>query len=257
MAELFTLVFWINDIFEDFERHVQRTQICAKLVDDVPQMTAFFGDCYWAAFGWRQETEPGPLPERVPKLIPTQVDPSSGEFTGHSLGNPIQALPIPLLKNHADDDSEQFSPGLIMQVDFEMRSSVVPAVGAAEIFNPAVVVETKISPRLIDQIDASLQSRPTKALDPVRLPQVSAGYPHLDVLMQIAERGVSAKWRDGPIARRLLQKNHNSCSKHLHAVARNIRHGQGAGEYLVVDGNTLDIRSYVICSPLGAALKKE
>ncbi|KAJ8533349.1 hypothetical protein ON010_g13905 [Phytophthora cinnamomi] len=241
------------------------------------------------------------------------------EFTGHSLGNPIQALPIPLLKNHADDDSEQFSPGLIMQVNFEMTSSVVPAVGAAEMFNPAVV-ETKISPGLINQIDASLQSRsviaagatdplvsrgklshvdsnqkrltstsqitwtsysariilhslgselpreeakstqihrregcvrsdptkhdaidmsackslsdcthtqqfsveeatrfvrgqttrdnrPTKALDPVRRQQGLGGYPHLDVLMQIAEREVSAKWRDGLIARRPPPKN--------------------------------------------------
>ncbi|KAJ8569283.1 hypothetical protein ON010_g5980 [Phytophthora cinnamomi] len=232
-----------------------------------------------------------------------------------------------------------------MQVDFEMKSGVVSAAGAAERFNPAVV-ETKISPGLIDQVDASLQSRSvtaagaadpfasqeklthvdsiqncltstnqitltsysakitqhsletellreeakitqinrregcvrshpaeqevidmsackslsdcirthqlsvedatrfvrgqttrdgrhTKASDPVRLQHVLDGYPHLDVLVQIAEHGLKKK-----------------------AVTRNIRHGQDAGEYLVVDGSILHIWPSVICSPLGAVLKK-
>ncbi|ETI54057.1 hypothetical protein F443_03087, partial [Phytophthora nicotianae P1569] len=62
--------------------------------------------------------------------------------------------------------------------------------------------------------------RPNKALDPDRLQLVLQGYPHLDLLIRIAERGLEAQWIPGPSRRGPPPKNHGSCKRYLRAVTR-------------------------------------
>ncbi|EGZ26967.1 hypothetical protein PHYSODRAFT_477112, partial [Phytophthora sojae] len=99
--------------------------------------------------------------------------------------------------------------------------------------------------------------RPNKALDPDRLRYVLRGYPHLDLLINIATKGIEAQWGDGPIPVRPPPKNHGSCRRHLKAVGKSIRAGQDSGQYMVVDADILERWSNVICSPLGAVEKKD
>ncbi|OWZ06290.1 LOW QUALITY PROTEIN: hypothetical protein PHMEG_00021475 [Phytophthora megakarya] len=99
-------------------------------------------------------------------------------------------------------------------------------------------------------------SRPNKAIDPDRLRLVLHGYPHLDLLVEIAEHGIDALWRSGPAPRRPPPKNHGSCRRYLQAVTRSIREGQSSGQYLVVDADILNLWPEVVCSPLGAVEKK-
>ncbi|EEY68687.1 uncharacterized protein PITG_19002 [Phytophthora infestans T30-4] len=98
--------------------------------------------------------------------------------------------------------------------------------------------------------------RPNKAIDPERLHRVLRGYPPLDELTKIAEVGTDVEWRQGPMKNRPPPKNHGSCRRYLRAVTRSIREGQDAGQYMVVEAETLDRWSEITCSSLGAVVKK-
>jgi hypothetical protein len=99
--------------------------------------------------------------------------------------------------------------------------------------------------------------RPNKAINPDRLRLVLQGYPHLDLLIAIAEQGIDVSWHQGPTPRRPPPKNHGSCRRYLRAVTRSIREGQDSGQYLVVDADILEQWPDVVCSPLGAVEKKD
>jgi hypothetical protein len=94
-----------------------------------------------------------------------------------------------------------------------------------------------------------MDSRPNKALEPNRLRFVLDGYPHLDMLVQIAENGIDVEWKKGPTPRRPLPKNHGSCRRYLRAITRSFRDGQDTGQYI------LERWPEVIGSPLGAVEK--
>ncbi|GMF62890.1 unnamed protein product [Phytophthora fragariaefolia] len=86
----------------------------------------------------------------------------------------------------------------------------------------------------------SVDSRHNKALDPKRLRAVPDGYPHVDLLVEIARNVIAVEWKQGPKPRRPPPKNHGSCRRYLRAITRRIREGQDAGQYLIVDADILD-----------------
>ncbi|GMF31882.1 unnamed protein product [Phytophthora lilii] len=63
-------------------------------------------------------------------------------------------------------------------------------------------------------------TRPNKALDMDRLRLVLRGYPHLDLLIQIAERGIAVEWKHSLSPRRPPPKNHGSFRRYLPAISK-------------------------------------
>ncbi|EEY64517.1 uncharacterized protein PITG_15758 [Phytophthora infestans T30-4] len=72
----------------------------------------------------------------------------------------------------------------------------------------------------------------------------------------VAQVGIDVQWRQGPMKNRPPPKNHGSCRRYLRAVTRSIREGQDSGQYMVVEADILDRWPEIICSPLGAVVKK-
>ncbi|POM63687.1 Hypothetical protein PHPALM_20879 [Phytophthora palmivora] len=104
--------------------------------------------------------------------------------------------------------------------------------------------------------EGSADSKPNKYIDPGRLRVVLHGYQQLGALVQIAEKGIDAEWRQGPRPRRPPPKLHGSCRRYMRAGTRSSRIGQVQGNKSFVNTDILERWSDVICNPLVAVEKK-
>ncbi|OWZ21058.1 hypothetical protein PHMEG_0004443 [Phytophthora megakarya] len=95
-------------------------------------------------------------------------------------------------------------------------------------------------------------TRPNKALDADHLHLVLEGYPHLDPLINIAERGIAVQWGNGLTPRCPPPKNHGSFRRYLPAITKALRSSHDSGQYMIINTDFLDLWSDVICSPFEA-----
>jgi hypothetical protein len=71
----------------------------------------------------------------------------------------------------------------------------------------------------------------------------------------IVREGVRPRWIDPFVHNRARPANHGSALRALNSIVKNIRKGQDAGQYLVLDIDLLDQLDGITCSPFGAVPK--
>ena len=76
--------------------------------------------------------------------------------------------------------------------------------------------------------------RPNKALDPQAYKLLLRGYPHQQLLIQIANEGIQPQWKSKEVNWKSPPKNHFSAFRHENALIRSVREGQDNGQYLVL-----------------------
>ncbi|RLN27402.1 hypothetical protein BBJ28_00024183, partial [Nothophytophthora sp. Chile5] len=98
--------------------------------------------------------------------------------------------------------------------------------------------------------------RPNKALCFRRIAGLLTGYEHSSLLCDIAAHGIHPTWITKQPRQGRVVANHQSANRHLNAVIRSIRSGQDAGQYLVLNQESMNLLPDVHVSPLGAVPKK-
>jgi hypothetical protein len=75
--------------------------------------------------------------------------------------------------------------------------------------------------------------------------------------MSVVANGISPSWLAITPLSMKIPENHQSANRHLSAVIASIRHGQDAGQYLVLDDDVGACWNNVQVSPFGAVPKKD
>lgn len=103
--------------------------------------------------------------------------------------------------------------------------------------------------------ETTYDSRPNKALEiPPDTPAWSS-YRYRPEWEAIIQHGVQPKWKSSFPAQSKPPKNHASAQLAINALIKQIRKGQDAGQYLVLDIELLPMLDNISCSPFGAVQK--
>ena len=99
--------------------------------------------------------------------------------------------------------------------------------------------------------------RLNKALHPLELHKLYAGYVHQDHITIMAIVGFLAAWSQTEPTQKEPIRSHKSASEHLNAFTRALREGQDAGQYLVLNESILQRYPGIQCSPFAMVPKKD
>ncbi|ETN14855.1 hypothetical protein PPTG_07106 [Phytophthora nicotianae INRA-310] len=98
-------------------------------------------------------------------------------------------------------------------------------------------------------------SRPNKALEIPPLTPEWKSYRYRREWEDIVQHGVRPKWKTTFQVQTKPPKNHTSARLALNSLVKQIRKGQDAGQYLVLDVDLLSMLENITCSPFGAVQK--
>ncbi|RLN87346.1 hypothetical protein BBJ28_00008066 [Nothophytophthora sp. Chile5] len=99
--------------------------------------------------------------------------------------------------------------------------------------------------------ETTADTRPNKALEYL----VSESHPHTERWNDVVRQGVRPTWSRPFERQHIPPANHGSARQALNASIKNIRKGQDADRYLVLDLDLLSQLDGVTCSPFGAVAK--
>ncbi len=98
--------------------------------------------------------------------------------------------------------------------------------------------------------------RPNKALEPPQR-EIWTSYRHRVAWADLVQHGVCPRWKHAFPAQVEPPSNHNSANRALNSVIKNIRKGQDANQFLVLDLDLFYDLDGLFCSPFGAVPKGE
>ncbi|POM62878.1 hypothetical protein PHPALM_27907 [Phytophthora palmivora] len=117
------------------------------------------------------------------------------------------------------------------------------------------VVQAALCPNLYVFYESLADQRPNKAHE---IPSHHAAwktYPHRRKWEEIVRHGVRPRWKSQIRRQSSPPKTHPSAVRALNIFTKNIRKGQDANQYLVLEIDLLDIFDDITCSPFGAVSK--
>ncbi|KAF1324822.1 hypothetical protein FI667_g9648, partial [Globisporangium splendens] len=103
--------------------------------------------------------------------------------------------------------------------------------------------------------ETAADSHPNKALEVPKHVKAWEAYEHRHKWETIVNFGVEPQWTGSFPTQHRPPKNHASATRAMNVIIKNIRKGQDANRYLVLDISLLDTLEGVFCSPFGAVQK--